>query len=296
MILGLPSFLQIIVEDEDGEVVKQYDLPVGRGEGRDYVATSLKYMGMSGLKRPMDKESKPTGSSQGGEPSGSQEAPVPAPAPAPIRRASAVNWVGFGRLGNAEKKNDGAEASQDQVIDDDRGIRFTISGDGKRMTKEDFLREIQKLERSNREVAGVPRAPKDAAGPSRTTPGQSDSPQLGNPHINVTQASDSTRDTSKSPARPTDVTRGRSGGRGAEEVASSDTPENAVERRRRLAAFATVKDDDTNETPAERRRREAALGVTGSPSEESDSEDDGAPRVPPERRGIRFAEGPARRA
>ncbi|KAI0411181.1 alkali metal cation/H+ antiporter Nha1 C terminus-domain-containing protein [Xylaria grammica] len=286
----------IILEDEDGEVVKKYDLPAQRGEGRDYVASSLKYMGMGGLVKPADKETKPTESSQAGLETTKQ------PIPGPVKRPSAVGWAGFSRSGNAEQRKKGGnmEAVWDQNEDDDRGIRFTISGAGKRMNKDDFLREVQKLERSNREVPDNLIGPKDAPGTYKdqplTTSGQTNSQDALNPHISVTQASDGTRSASKSPSRPTDPTRGRSGTRGAEDVPSTDAPETAAERRRRLAAFATVRDDDTNETPAERRRREAALGVTGPSSEESDSDDDDTPRVPPEKRGIRFAEGPSKRA
>ncbi|KAI3343781.1 alkali metal cation/H+ antiporter Nha1 C terminus-domain-containing protein [Ustulina deusta] len=270
----------IIVEDEDGEVVKKYDLPVQRGEGRDYVATSLKYMGIGGLVKPGE-------SSQAGSEAATQ------PTPGQVKRPY-VGWTGFNRSGNTEqrKKGGNTEAVHDPN-DDDRGIRFTISGADKRMTKDDFLKEIQKLERSNREVPGTSQAQ------PLTTSGQTSSPDLSNPHISVTQASDSTRAASKSPSLstpPTAPTRGRSGVRGAEDAPSADAPETAAELRRRLAAFASVREDDSNETPAERRRREAALGVAGRSSEESDSDDDDTPRVPPERRGIRFAEGPAKRA
>jgi len=231
-----------------------------------------------------------------------------------IRRPTGLGWTGFSRTGNADQKknngNIGSDESQNE--DDDRGIRFTISGAGRRMTKEDFLREVQKLERSNREVpnnlgaskdtkraaaeddvpkAATPVLPQDESGQNRSNRG----PDVTNPHISVTQASDSARGDSKSPSRRTDATRGRSGPIATEDVSSTDAPETAAERRRRLAAFASVRDDDNNETPAERRRREAALGVEGR-QEESDSDDDNTPRVPSERRGIRFAEGPARRA
>ncbi|KAI8952390.1 alkali metal cation/H+ antiporter Nha1 C terminus-domain-containing protein [Xylaria longipes] len=286
----------IIVEDEHGEVVKKYDLPAERGEGRDYVASGLKYMGMGGLVKPGDKESNPAESSQGGSKVATE------PKDGPVKRPSAVGWTGFGRSGNAEQRKKGGNTeTANQNEDEDRGIRFTISGAGKRMTKDDFLREIQKLERSNREVPNELISPKDATGTSKAEPPtaseqQTSSQDLVNPHISVTQASDSTRAASKSPARLETPTRGRSGPKDSEDVPSTEPPETAAERRRRLAAFASVRDDDNHETPAERRRREAALGVTGPSSEESDSDDDDTPRVPPERRGIRFAEGPAKRA
>ncbi|KAJ8109501.1 hypothetical protein ONZ43_g6118 [Nemania bipapillata] len=286
----------IIVEDEDGEVVKKYDLPAGRGAGRDYVSTSLKYMGISGLVKPADKETKPAESSQNAPETSTQ------PAAMPVKRPTGVNWSGFSRSGNAEqrKKGGNGETDYDENEDDDRGIRFTISGAGKRMNKDDFLREIQKLERSNREVPGNLAASNEPTGQSKVQPPTEPSPAsssgLANPNISVTQASESTQTESETPSPTTDVARGRNKSRSTEDVPSTDTPETAAERRRRLAALAGVRDDDSNETPAERRRREAALGVSASSLEEPDSDDDDTPRVPPERRGIRFAEGPARRA
>ncbi|KAI0879182.1 alkali metal cation/H+ antiporter Nha1 C terminus-domain-containing protein [Hypoxylon argillaceum] len=286
----------IIVEDEDGEVVKKYDLPPDRGEGRDYVAASLKYMGISGLVKPTDKEPKPTGSSRDAPQTATQSTATP------VKQPSGVRWSGFSRSGNAEQKKKGGnrEPVYQENEDDDRGIRFTISGAGKRMNKDDFLKEIQKLERSNREVPGNLMASDGLTGQSEAQPptasGQASSSGFANPHISITHASETTPAESRSPSPTDDTTRGRNKTRGTEEVASTDTPETAAERRRRLAALAGVRDDDSNETPAERRRREAALGVNSHSSEETDSDDDDTPRVPPERRGIRFAEGPARRA
>ncbi|KAI0976120.1 alkali metal cation/H+ antiporter Nha1 C terminus-domain-containing protein [Xylaria arbuscula] len=283
----------IIVEDEDGEVVKKYDLPTQRerGDGRDYVATSLKYMGMSGLVRPGDKETRHAGPSQTGSGTATE------PKPGPIKRPSVVGWTGFNRTGNAEpRKKDGDGEGVRDHNEDDRGIRFTISGADRRMTKDDFLKEVQKLERSNREVPSASQA--QAPEPIPKTSEQASEPDISNPHISVTQASDSTRAENKSPSRPAaspSPSRGRSGTRGEEDTANADAPETAAERRRRLAAFASVREDDSHETPAERRRREAALGVGSPSSEESDSDDDDTPRVPPERRGIRFAEGPVKR-
>lgn len=289
----------IIVEDEDGEVVKKYDLPIQRDEGgKDYVASTLGYIGMSGLVKPASKDNKTTAASEAKPQGGAQSAPA-----GPARRPSAVNWTGFGRSANAESKKGGNTEvhSGGNEDDDDRGIRFTISGAGRRMTKDDFLKEIQKLERSNREVpgnlVGSKGTTKTTKGQPSTISGQASSPGPVSPRIDITQVSDSSRRAaSKSPSRPANVDRGRAGTRGSDDAPSTDTPETAAERRRRLAAFASVQEDDNSETPAERRRREAALGVVSSPSEESDSDDDDTPRVPPERRGIRFAEGPAKRA
>lgn len=283
----------IIVEDEDGEVVRKYDLPADRAEGgKDYVATGLKYMGMGGLVKPSDKpvpeiEEKP-------EQEGSQ-----ATSSQPGSRAKMGGWPGFGRGGAHEQKKDAAVTpdEHDGEEEDDRRIRFTIGGIGRRMNKDDFLSEVRKLDaRTRREVvdqstatAAVKSMAKDQP-PADTIRSQQVS---AHPHISVTQASDSTREASQSPDQE-EPARGRSPTTSVEQ-APSDTPETAAERRRRLAAFATVREDtDTGETPAERRRRAAALGVDSDAAEDSDSDDDDTPRVPPAvKRGIRFADSPA---
>ncbi|OTA85075.1 hypothetical protein M434DRAFT_82850 [Hypoxylon sp. CO27-5] len=272
----------IIVEDEDGEVVRKYDLPADRGDGKDYVTTGLKKMGMGGLVKPSDKAAPKTEESSG------EQAPQ-----APVRTKTGV-WPGFNRGGAAEQRRNDATAPAETSAEDDRRIRFTIGGVGRRMTKDDFLNEVRKLDaKTRREVVeqstatpAVKSMAKEGRG-ADTDPAQA----LVQPHISVTQASTSTRDTSKSPSR--EPPRGRSPTTDSEKPPISDTTETAAERRRRLAAFASVREDnDTGETPAERRRREAALGVDGGAADDSDSDDDDTPRVPPARRGIRFADSP----
>ncbi|KAI0180800.1 alkali metal cation/H+ antiporter Nha1 C terminus-domain-containing protein [Hypoxylon sp. FL1284] len=286
----------IIVEDEDGEVVRKYDLPADRPEGKDYVATSLKYMGMGGLVKPSDKPSpQPIAESSGGE-----TAEAGSSRPEPPTRVRTGGWPGFNRgAGDQRKKGPAAAAAAEKTAEDDRGIRFTIGGVGQRMTKEDFLKEVQKLDvRTRREVVeqstATPAVKSIAKEEPRAAMAQPEA--QARPQISITQASDSTRDTNKSPSRA-EPTRGRSATTTSlEQTPASDTVETAAERRRRLAAFASVREDhETGETPAERRRREAALGVEGGASEDSDSDDDDTPRVPPARRGIRFADSPAPR-
>ncbi|KAI1075438.1 alkali metal cation/H+ antiporter Nha1 C terminus-domain-containing protein [Whalleya microplaca] len=282
----------IIVEDVDGEVVKKYDLPPDRADGKDYVATSLKYMGMGGLVKPYDKSAKT------GEPS--QPPPEAGPSK-PEGKPTFSGWAGFNPGGAADQRRKEAVDTGKTGQEDDRGIRFTIGGIGRRMTKDDFLQEVQKLDaRTRREVVD-----ESTASPAVKSMAREEQPKPGSPaqvpeqpKISVTQASDSTRGKSSSPARPAptrEPTRGRSETVGSD-APSSDTPETAVERRRRLAAFASVREDnETAETPAERRRREAALGVDHGGAEDSDSDDDDTPRVPPARRGIRFADVPSHR-
>jgi sodium/hydrogen antiporter len=77
----------------------------------------------------------------------------------PIRQGLSrmTTWTGLG--GRKDEQNPQASTSEgpregrktkDQEDDDDRRIRFTIGGAGRRMTKEDFLKEIQSLDPKTR--------------------------------------------------------------------------------------------------------------------------------------------------
>ncbi|KAK8013143.1 sodium/hydrogen antiporter nha1 [Apiospora marii] len=303
----------IIVEDEDGEVVKKYELPSSKAqnpEPSEKASSTLKYMGM-GLGKKAEKALKEA--QEGGEASGkgASEAGPSRPAAKPSNaKPSFAEWAGFGQKAGGEgKKNAGAvpEAAEE----DDRKIRFTIGGEGRRMTKDDFLREVQKLDvKQRREViqqSDASPAMKALAKEQAQSGANPAAAGISRPTVKRGE-SDSGRQQSKAPAKAQEeapVSRGRTGqgksqvasgtgsdGAGAGE-ATSDQPETAAEHRRRMAALSTIQDDDDvveKETPAERRRREAALGLGEAPAEDSDSDDDDTPRVPPARRGIRFAE------
>ena len=268
------------------------------------MATSLKYMGMGGLVKNQQKEKeKEAGSSKDGE----------AEAWKAAAKGGMPNWVNFGRTGESaaqrERKKSVVEEAEAQ---DDKAIRFTISGVNQRMTKEDFIREMQKLDKSTRkEVVDQSTASNRVKTLAKQDPApgaasSSPSRAAGAKHITVSKPAvqfDGQEDESgsssshrqgraprrKSPSISPEISPGRSA---SDEEPSQDEPETAVERRRRLAVLKSVEGDDndeSNETPAERRRREAALGVSGG-DRDSDSDDDDTPRVPPARRGIRFAE------
>ena len=298
---------QIIVEDEDGEVVKKYELPSSKAqnpEGSSMTASSLKYMGLG--KKGENAESAGEAASEAG-PSGSAAKPSNV-------KSSFGNWAGFGRPAAGEGKKGTAAIPEEGAEDDDRKIRFTIGGEGRRMTKDDFLKEVQKLDvRTRREVIQQSDASPamKALAKQQAQAGTASPAATGSSNPSVKGASDSARQQGKAPAKSQEeapVTRGRSGtaksqvafetgsegaGTTAGDVGGSDQPETAAERRRRMAALSTIQDDDDvveKETPAERRRREAALGLGETTREDSDSDDDDTPRVPPARRGIRFAE------
>ncbi|KAK6852105.1 sodium/hydrogen antiporter [Apiospora arundinis] len=299
----------IIVEDEDGEVVKKYELPSSKAQNPEGSSKASKYIAM-GLGKKGEKAMKEgaadnTGSS--GE--GSGEA---GPSKSGNTKPSFGGWTGFGRPAAGEGKKGAAAIPEEGVDEDDRKIRFTIGGEGRRMTKDDFLREVQKLDvKQRREVIQQSDASPamKALVKQQAQAGTASPAATGSSRPSVKRGeSDSSRQQGKTPAKAQEapVTRGRSGtgksqvaietgsdNTGSGDVAGSDQPETAAERRRRMAALSTIQDDDDvaeKETPAERRRREAALGLGETAREDSDSDDDDTPRVPPARRGIRFAE------
>jgi sodium/hydrogen antiporter len=186
-------------------------------------------------------------------------------------------------------------AVEEQEEEDDRHIRFTIGGVGKRMTKEDFINELQGLDMPTRgEVVDKSDASQglkalaklDAASPQS---GVSRTDHAAPPVVAITQPSPPAsrpESRSPSPAKPT-----------SPEMPSSGGLETAgAERSGRLVGPSRTgsgKTDD-GETAAERRRREAALGMGPHQADgEEDSDDDDTPRVPPARKGIRFAEAAA---
>lgn len=216
-----------------------------------------------------------------------------------------------GSSGERKKNAAGTGAAEDDTADDQK-IRFTIGGAGRRMTKDDFLKEVQNMDAQQRQKvlqqsnvspalkaeaqkqaqtggSARPSAPRKDSSSAKSPVRQADAAAPGG-QVNVGSQEES------GTGSPRDTRRSSSDDAGSGKgVAASDTPETDAERRRRLAAFSTIRSDDETETPAERRRREAALGVGESGDEEADSDDDDTPRVPPaKQRGIRFAEAPPR--
>lgn len=313
----------IIVEDEDGEVVKKYDLPPQKAAAAPGILKSqgLKYMGRGGRGKDAQKPETP------GEASTSTQEPRRS-VPRRNTMTGVSNWVGGRRTGEnaaqkaAQKEMKKSEAEQAQK-EDDRHIRFTIGGVGQRMTKDDFLREMKKLDKSTRkevveqstasqrvktlakEDPPTP-APQSAKGkvisaPKPVQPVQVQRVKASEPSSSADTSHESL---SKAPARrqspPSSGDVSPAERRYSDDAPSHEVPETAVEKRRRLAVLKGLEgaedDEETGETPAERRRRAAALGVTDTDmeEEEEDSDDDDTPRVPPARRGIRFADTPER--
>lgn len=316
---------QIIVEDEDGEVVKKYELPSDKPEkeGPGYMSQSLKYMGMGSLVKPGKEIAVAGPSGEGGD------AANPAPPTRP-RLASVSTWAGAFRPPGGDPSASKPKKKNADDEDDDRFIRFTIGGEGQRMTKLDFIQEMRKydkgtrkaiVEHSNASEAVKTLATKDvkpaADSAQSSTRGKTNTKNAPAPLAGSTLKPALTHRTVSTPAPPRgrddarrnspsnsspSMTDSSPGGVAPPGASSRDAPETAVERRRRLAVLQSVGDDDDDEddggvreTPAERRRREAALGVSSGAAGD-DSDDDDTPRVPTAggRRGIRFADQPQR--
>ncbi|KAF9877962.1 na(+) h(+) antiporter [Colletotrichum karsti] len=259
----------VIVEDEDGEVIKTYELPstkTGKEIG-GITQQSLKYLGMGGLLKASEKAAAEAATQ--GESSTAAAA----------KPSAKSGWQGIFRGGDSEKPKKKVVEEQKE---DDRHIRFTIGGVGQRMTKEDFIREVQKLDaKTRREVVDQSSASQRVKSIAKgDVPSPADIPT-------IKIGSASLEKQSRSPKRG-DTGPAQAPVRGSQDV---DEEETAVERQRRLAVLADQEDEDTGETPAERRRREAALGSGGG----DDSDDEGGERVPPAKRGIRFADNAVER-
>ncbi|KAF4980396.1 hypothetical protein FZEAL_3575 [Fusarium zealandicum] len=231
----------IIVEDEDGEVVKTYELPSHKGGHEEASASE-------------NTEEK---------------------APTKAGWANFGGRFGGGAVGEQSKKKAVAETQ----VTDDKNIRFTIGGVGQRMTKEDFLREVQKLDsRTRKEVVDQSTAPQAVKKIAKQDI----------PAEHVGKVAEAIPVRPEPPVAEASTSLGRRASQPSSIKPSVEQGETAVERKRRLAVLETQGDDEeeTGETPAERRRREAALGGNDG----DDSDDEGDLRVPPERRGITFAE------
>ena len=307
----------IIVEDEDGEVVKKYDLPSQPKQRR----------GVRG---------------------GVQDGPSHFNAKPMLKRAG--TWVGIGGKAEGTPGNEsGAEASRQgkkdrkqsiMDLDDDR-IRFSVSTGGRRLSKADFIKQIQSMDPKARveavEESDVPEVVKQEVradaeeesgeGQSLAKPRSESKAAKGRPAMSPVHEGDQSDEEMPMVKRFDTVEDKPKGPDGLTLVDSnkqeipfhpvSDSvqkyggEETAAQRRRRLALTRKDSDDDgtervppktsgpllkdpvwttgaskaqdsQDETAAERRRRLAALGEgeEGEQVDSSDSEDDGGERRP----------------
>ncbi|KAH0544368.1 hypothetical protein FGG08_001509 [Glutinoglossum americanum] len=290
----------IIVEDEDGEVVKKYDIPPAtRPDSR-----KASYIGTEAQRQALHRMG---------------------------------TWVGLGKNDGETGELGEGKPNKGEDDDDDR-VRFTLN-DGRRFSKADFIRQIQQLDPKARcEVVGRSNVPPDfkhevnreareeaqrEADTSRQALSASSSSLTGEPKKFVERKT-SGRDTAPTSAGVKLVGSNEGGSQGPTSLEFADSHEaeipyhpvssdlekysklpgrqpTAAEMRRRQLASTDSREDDSDddgtervpphhrtrieqspkagevETAAERRRREAALGITGV---ESDNSEDESPRRP----------------
>jgi len=290
----------IIVEDEDGEVIKKYDIPSEKG-----LRPHLERKGST-----MEQRTR-------------------------VRLHRMGTYMGLGKeedAGPTEQKNK-------RDYDDDDRIRFTVTAGGRRMSKAEFIQQIQKMDPRARaklvEDSNVPQEVKDEA--KRDAEEFEANDQKANARGEVPPKDGYPSGQSDAAVQQRDSSAdSQSGPEGLQLVDSngdaipfhpvsedlqrhSRAKETAADRRRRLAAQegeqrahnsqsqssgqvegsslrqATLSELDEGETAAERRRRELALGIVkdeGSDSEEDDDETVLREPSPARTTGIRFAEDP----
>ncbi|KAJ9291336.1 hypothetical protein DTO021C3_1136 [Paecilomyces variotii] len=259
----------IIVEDEDGEVIRKYTIPAGD-------------------KRKKKEEQTPAGTAEG-----------------PVKR-------GLTRMGTWLAEKEGGESSKDaqrkakkQEEEDDTRLRFTLANDdqveekgidhkGRRMTKEDFIKQIQRLDpKARHEIVQDSDAPDHVKKAARR-----------DAHVDMRKRRDSeSRSPEKQPARgpmkeeatqiPEDYESGDESGESVLTDEESDEPSPpATDVMASLAKYSRGS--------AAHARRRVFTGDESSSSSPSisgrrrrDSEDDGTARVPPAQRRLAAGLPPA---
>ncbi|KAI7233001.1 Na+/H+ antiporter [Hortaea werneckii] len=308
----------IIVEDEDGEVIKKYDIPAPdkKQPAPGDPTRSEKRIGQMGRMLGIGhKDSK----AEAGAPGPSTKTGSPPPQPAQGGK-------------RAQAKRDFAEAQEA----DDQRLRFTISAGGRRMSKAEFIDQIKQMDPKSR-AATVENstAPEPVKREARIDAREQAAAKHREPVAIPVVPEEPEREHRDSQPALHPVASHESGDMKLVDENDHEVPfhdlsselrkyqmrsgggeETAAERRRRQALQQQAVEDDseddgterippkpspgaapagpdrheieTGETAAERRRREGALGIRHE--EESDSDDDDTPRQVPQSRGIRFAD------
>ena len=244
----------IIVEDEDGEVIKKYDIPAPErkgsytadpGQSRHRIGQMGKMLGLGA------KDGKAEAGAAG--PSSGVDAPS----------------------GSTEQ-------------DDDERLRFTITQGGRRMSKAEFIDQIRQMDPKSRvkavEDSDAPEAVKREARKDAREQAQAQAsrgraisdPKRQRNSVPVVQENPE----AENEASVAELTRIASGESGEGEVRLVDSQGQDVPFHD-ISSNLRSRQNDQGETAAERRRRVALEQQT---AEDSDSEDDGTDRVPPARR------------
>lgn len=261
----------IIVEDEDGEVLKKYDIPSkpkdqrpGAARGASMIETSGR--AMQSLKRMGTHMGIPTNEAGPGDTQGAEA-----------------------KAGTADGKK-----KKKKVEEDDVNLRFTLENGGRRMSKSEFIEQMTQLDPKARakmlQQSNVPdsvkrEAQQDAKDHHRRTQAASEAnipPVIGEEgEAELHKIESPIAQQEGQPRGPEGLTLIDSNEEHVPfhsvrqtlaDYSLEQKNETAAQRRRRLAAEearassqAANEDDDDEETPAERRRRLAALTGSTSP-------------------------------
>jgi len=254
----------ILVEDEDGEVIRRYKLPKSKrpGAGSRRTSTLENWIGFFGA-RKKDKTA-------------SEDA-------------------------QTDDDNDDAKTvySEDEEEPRGRGVNFRMHDErGRKLSKQEFLHQLQKMDpharaamASRSELPG-PSQESDLAAALRARAASGQKGLLQVPPLASQVDRPKEADDSTPPEGPSSGSSRESSNSGYEQP-----PVTSVK-----SAESKLGDERDEETAAERKRREAALGITGN--DEPDSDDDGgpgwrvtdetggSPQGPIRSPGIRFADQP----
>lgn len=271
----------IIVEDEDGEVLKKYDIPSPQ------------------------KKAKPEGSAQ--DPPSTRKK---------LERMGTFGLAGRNKAQQGQGGDDAAEKDKkkkkrqdDEDEADDARLRFTVGAGGRRMSKHEFIKQVAQLDPKARarfvEESDLPQSVKDQAHTDASKGRRPSAQQIRShlerkmPELQDTERLSPTESSGESSATAAAVTKVNSnestaaGPEGLTLIDSNDEPipfhESTSPGTESTRPSYNVRSDLRNrETAAERRRREARERMRKrSPSprrpqdDDEDSEDDGTERIPP---------------
>ncbi|KAF2225823.1 Sodium/hydrogen exchanger family-domain-containing protein [Elsinoe ampelina] len=246
----------IIVEDEDGEVIKKYDInppAAKKGEGSTTSANPHR------TRQRMER----MGSYLGVRPKDVEQAGTEA--------------------------DDGSEAKKGKgSLDDDDRIRFTVEAGGRRLSKAEFIQQIQQLDPKARarfvENSNVPETVKEEARADARDHDKAKDARK--PSITVQAPSPQQQPSGSEEPGRAQVTRtatASSTAKGPENLTFTDENDQDIpfhDVSGDLAKYKFGGGSSSGETAAQRRRREAAERAALQ-EQDDDSEDDGTERVPP---------------
>ncbi|KAK4504658.1 hypothetical protein PRZ48_002619 [Zasmidium cellare] len=245
----------IIVEDEDGEVIKKYDIPApGKAQGPADPNKTKQRVGQMGKMLGL----------------GPREGKVEAGAPGPASANPEAETV--------DKKK---VPSHDE--DDDHRLRFTINTGGRRMSKAEFIEQIRNMdpksrveavEDSNAPEAVKREARKEAREQAQATRPRGQSLQVSQVPVVPEQPDAEQEGDNEGQAEVTRVTSHDSNNLRLVDSNNREIPFHDVSSELRRFNLS----NEQGETAAERRRRQALQRNV-----DEDSEDDGTERVPPTR-------------